>query len=71
VDGRRDFRFGPNRPEIGSNVMSLHTLFGKHVADVKASRWDRGRFVSQCTSCGADMIKQPGLDWQLRKAGTL
>lgn len=51
--------------------MSLHTLFGKHVADVKASRWDRGRFVSQCTSCGADMIKQPGLDWQLRKAGTL
>ena len=49
--------------------MSLPSLFGKHIADVKTSRWDRGHFVSQCTACGANMIKLPGLDWQLRKAG--
>jgi hypothetical protein len=47
--------------------MSLHTLFGKHSADLKTSRWDRGQFVSQCLSCGAEMVKPPGLEWQLRK----
>jgi hypothetical protein len=46
--------------------MSLHTLFGKHTADLKASHWDRGQFVSRCESCGADMVKPPGLKWQLR-----
>jgi hypothetical protein len=50
--------------------MSLHSLFGSHTADVKASRWDQGRFVSQCTACGAAMIKLPGLHWQLRSAST-
>ena len=48
--------------------MSFHSLFGKHVAAVKVSRWDRGQFISRCTSCGADMIKLPGLEWQLRAA---
>ena len=49
--------------------MSLHSLFGKHVADVKVSRWEKGHFISRCTSCGAGMIKLPGLEWQLRQAG--
>jgi hypothetical protein len=48
--------------------MSLHSLFGRHVADLKASRWDQGRFVSSCTVCGQPMIKLPGLAWQLRGA---
>jgi hypothetical protein len=51
--------------------MNFHSLFGKHSADLKASRWDRGQFVSQCLSCGAAMVKPPGLEWQLRKAGGL
>ncbi len=46
--------------------MSLHSLFGKHKADLKASHWHEGRFVSPCSSCGAEMIKLPGLQWQLR-----
>lgn len=51
--------------------MSLHSLFGKHTADLKASRWDQGQFVSRCTSCGVGMIKLPGLQWQLRTTGAL
>ncbi len=51
--------------------MNLHSLFGRHTADLKTSRWDRGRFVSRCTACGADMIKPPGLDWQLRPSSSL
>jgi exosome complex RNA-binding protein Csl4 len=51
--------------------MSLHALFGKHTADLTVSRWDQGLFVSRCTSCGAGMIKPPGLPWQLRKNGVL
>ena len=47
--------------------MSLHSLFGKHVADLKHSHWDGGHFVSTCTVCGREMIKLPGLSWRLRK----
>jgi hypothetical protein len=49
--------------------MIIHSLFGRHTADLKNSRWDDGRFVSRCTACGAEMIKPPGLAWQLRKTG--
>jgi hypothetical protein len=48
--------------------MSLHDWFGRHTADLKSSHWDRGSFVSNCTICGRDMIKLPGLSWQLRTA---
>jgi hypothetical protein len=48
--------------------MSLHELFGRHVADLKTSHWDRGSFVSRCTVCERPMIKLPGLSWQLRTA---
>ncbi|HYJ83654.1 MAG TPA: hypothetical protein VEW26_12540 [Allosphingosinicella sp.] len=48
--------------------MSLHTLFGRHVADTKASHWDKGSFVSRCTVCDAAMVKLPGLDWRLLAA---
>jgi hypothetical protein len=51
--------------------MSLHSLFGKHVPDFQASRWEQGLFVSQCTACGAAMIKRPGLQWQLRRGSVL
>lgn len=51
-------------------MMNFHDLFGTHRADLKASRWDGGWFVSRCTACGAAMIKPPGLQWQLRTALT-
>jgi hypothetical protein len=46
--------------------MSLHVLFGRHIADLKESHWDAGHFVTQCTRCGREMIKLPGLPWRLR-----
>ncbi len=48
--------------------MSLHDWFGRHAADLKSSRWDRGHFVTTCTACGRAMIKLPGLPWKLRDA---
>lgn len=47
--------------------MSLHDLLGRHVANLKTSHWDQGSFVSTCTLCGREMIKPPGLGWQLRR----
>jgi hypothetical protein len=46
--------------------MSLHDWLGRHSADLKTSHWDGGHFVSHCTICGRDMIKPPGMPWQLR-----
>jgi hypothetical protein len=46
--------------------VSLHDWIGRHVVNVKASRWDQGSFVSECTVCLRPMIKLPGLTWQLR-----
>ena len=46
--------------------MTLHNWFGRHVADLHTSHWERGNFVSNCTLCGREMIKLPGLDWQIR-----
>ena len=46
--------------------MTLHDLLGNHVADLKASHWDSGHFVTVCTRCGREMIKLPGLPWRLR-----
>jgi hypothetical protein len=48
--------------------MSLHDWLGHHSADHRASRWDRGHFVSRCTACGRAMIKLPGLPWRLGEA---
>jgi hypothetical protein len=48
--------------------MSLHDWLGLHVADTSASRWDRGRFVTDCAKCGRPMIKLPGLAWQIQPA---
>jgi hypothetical protein len=48
-------------------VISLHSLLGRHSADLKASRWDEGNFVTRCLMCGAGMVKPPGLEWQLQK----
>ncbi|HEY5722438.1 MAG TPA: hypothetical protein VIT45_08955 [Allosphingosinicella sp.] len=45
--------------------MILHEWLGRHVADHKSSRWDRGHFVSSCTICGKAMTKLPGLGWKL------
>lgn len=46
--------------------MTLHSLFGRHVADTKASHWDNGHFVTSCLVCGRAMVKLPGLFWRLR-----
>lgn len=46
--------------------MSLHSLLGRHSADLKSSHWEQGRFVSRCTVCDLPMVKPPGLGWQLR-----
>jgi hypothetical protein len=46
--------------------MSFHSWFGRHQADTKTSHWQAGHFVSRCTVCGCEMIKLPGLAWQLR-----
>ena len=47
--------------------MSLHDWFGRHVADLKGSHWECGHFVTRCTLCEREMIKLPGLPWQVRK----
>jgi hypothetical protein len=46
--------------------VSLHDWLGRHVADLKVSRWDHGQFVSRCTICAKPMVKPPGLTWQLQ-----
>ena len=46
--------------------MSLHSLFGRHIADTKVSHWEGGHFVTACAQCGREMIKLPGLPWRLR-----
>ncbi|HEX4739341.1 MAG TPA: hypothetical protein VH331_17465 [Allosphingosinicella sp.] len=46
--------------------MSLHDWLGRHAADTGAGHWDRGRYVSHCLVCGREMVKLPGLAWQLR-----
>ncbi len=51
-------------------MINWHSLLGRHSADLMASRWDRGDFVTRCLTCGAGMVKPPGLDWQLQKART-
>jgi hypothetical protein len=43
----------------------FHTLLGRHIADLRASHWDMGRFVSHCTVCGCEMVKLPGLPWRM------
>jgi hypothetical protein len=48
--------------------MSLHDWFGRHVANLRTSHWEGGSFVSNCTLCGRDMVKPPGLQWQVRTA---
>ncbi len=48
--------------------MSLHSLLGRHVPDIDASRWDHGSFVSVCVVCARAMEKLPGLGWRLTPA---
>jgi hypothetical protein len=45
--------------------MSLREWLGRHLPDHEASHWERGSFVSRCTTCGRAMIKLPGLAWRL------
>jgi hypothetical protein len=45
--------------------MSLHDLLDRHVANLKDSHWGAGHFVTHCTKCGREMIKQPGLSSRL------
>ncbi len=50
--------------------MNFHALFGTHTADLKASHWSHGHFVSACTRCDKQMIKLPGQPWRLDVAGS-
>jgi hypothetical protein len=52
----------------GKRLVNLHSLLGRHTANLKISRWNNGQFVSECLSCGANMVKPPGLQWQLNKS---
>lgn len=45
---------------------AFHRYFGRHIADPKSNRWERGYFVSVCSHCGRDMIKLPGIPWHIR-----
>lgn len=47
--------------------MTLHDIFGRHAANLKTSHWEKGRFVSSCTTCGRAMVKLPGLSWSLQE----
>jgi hypothetical protein len=47
--------------------MNFHALFNLHRPDLKISRWQDGRFVTECSVCSAPMVKPPGADWQLSK----
>jgi hypothetical protein len=50
-------------------MISFHALLGRHSADLKASRWHNGRFVTECLVCGREMEKRPAGEWQIvRKA---
>jgi len=46
-------------------MISWHALLGRHLADLKASRWQDGRFVTDCLICQMEMVKHPGGQWQL------
>ena len=48
--------------------MTFHSLFKLHAPDRKASRWDNGRFVTDCEICGREMVKPPGGNWRLSTA---
>jgi hypothetical protein len=46
--------------------VSLHNLFGWHIANLRTSHWEVGYFITNCKICGAEMIKLPGLPWRVR-----
>jgi hypothetical protein len=46
-------------------MISFHSLFGRHSPDLKASRWDNGRFITDCLVCGCEMIKPTNREWQI------
>ena len=45
--------------------MTLHDLFNRHVPDLKHSRWDNGRFVTQCLVCDREMVKRAEAEWEI------
>ena len=47
--------------------MSLHAFFNRHQPDLKGSRWQDGRFVTECLICGAPMEKKPESIWAISK----
>jgi hypothetical protein len=45
--------------------MILHNLLNRHVPDLKHSRWDSARFVTQCLVCGREMVKRAESNWEI------
>ena len=50
-------------------MTSWHAFFGRHSADLTASRWQDGRFVTDCLIGGLEMVKRPGGPWLLSPKG--
>jgi len=48
-------------------VLTLHAWLNRHQPNLKLSRWEGGRFVTECTTCGALMEKRHGADWAIGK----
>ena len=48
---------------------SLHSLLGRHTANLKTSHWRYGQFVSACIECDREMVKLPGQEWRIAEAG--
>lgn len=46
--------------------MILHDWLGRHIADLTDSHWEGGHFVTHCTKCRREMVKLPGLPWQVK-----
>lgn len=47
--------------------MTLHAWLNRHQPNLKISRWQDGRFVTECLICGAQMEKRHGADWAIHK----
>jgi hypothetical protein len=46
--------------------MIFHDWIGRHSPDLEDSYWEEGHFISHCRRCGREMIKPPGMTWQIR-----
>jgi hypothetical protein len=53
------------RNDVEEGIVTLHDLFNRHVPDLKHSRWDSARFVTECLVCKREMVKRAESDWEI------